>query len=88
MHTVPRVTLAAKLIGLDCVPEGKLWGAPGSKHAPGVFKSIDFDVSGLALEGPGLKTGPGGLKVLILTSASLLWRAPTRIINYIYIYMR
>ena len=53
---MPRVTLAAKLLGLDCVPEGKLWGAPGSKQG------------GLALEGPGLKTGPGGLKVSILTS--------------------
>jgi hypothetical protein len=27
--------------------------------------------------GPGLKTGPGGLKATILTSAGLLWRAPS-----------
>jgi hypothetical protein len=37
---------------------------------------VVFDVSGLALEGTGLKTIPGGLKVLILTSAGFLWRAP------------
>ncbi len=41
-----------------------------------MVKRIDFDVSGLALEGPKLKTSPGRLKASILTSAGLLWKAP------------
>ena len=36
--------------------------APGSKHAPGV-QSWRFYVGGLAPEGPGLKTRPGGSKL-------------------------
>ena len=51
-------------------------GEPRAQNRPRGAKSIDFDVSGLAQESPGLKTGPGGLKASILTSAGLLWRAP------------
>jgi hypothetical protein len=43
---------------------------------PRKAKSIDFDVSGLALEGRKLKTNFGKLKASILTSAGLLWKAP------------
>ncbi len=45
-------------------------------------KSIDFDVSGLALEGPGAKTGPGQVKTLILTSAELVWGGPGNVIRW------
>jgi hypothetical protein len=51
--------------------------AQNRPNRPRGFKSIDFDVSGLALEGPELKTRPGELKASILTSAGLLWRAPS-----------
>ena len=45
-------------------------------------KSIDFDVSGLALDGPGLKTRPGELKASILTSAGLVWGGPGNVIRW------
>jgi hypothetical protein len=32
------------------------------QNKPREIKSVDFDVNGFALEGPGLKTGPGKLK--------------------------
>ncbi len=39
--------------------------------SPRRARSLDFDVGGLALEGPGIKTGSGELKTSILTSARL-----------------
>ena len=40
--------------------------------SPRGARSIDVDVGGLALEGPGVKTGPGELKASILTSTVAL----------------
>ena len=54
-------------------------GLAVAQNTPRRAKSIDFidfDVSGLALESPGLKTSTGKLKASILTSAGLLWEAP------------
>ena len=55
--------------GLTVYPRASS-GGPRAQNRPRGSKSIDFDVSGLALEGPGLKTDPGGLKASILTPAS------------------
>ena len=47
--------------------------------APGrtaLSKNIDFDVGGLALEGPELKTDPGLQKGTILAQTDVFGRAP------------